>query len=1142
MNKKPPWVGWIVLAGSLLLFLSGSFLNHFPTAEQVRADTEAVFQYRQAQAESWIKQDSLWQRISDQGWYDSSVASLASAPFPLFLVQNDSLLAWGGAESTLRPAQVIDTLTKIQSTPLQHFYMLQHTSGGADPWVAIAAIPIGRPVKAAQAGARPIHRQDGGIAYFSVAGHPPLRKGWAFGLQLIAVMGLLIALYLLSCVVETPFIGKNTDILLASILGCLLTYLWLSTIRHSDGPILHKLINTPIGKGRLFDYLAGAGLLLWLLNQMQYLGWRVKAKKKVLVSILAVLAYFSVGLGVLAIGRYIRSLVLQSGLAFNFQNILLMEPGSFLGLLTTLLFLLALFLYSLWIVKSLQALNLTRNRRFLCMGAGILLSSLTATVFTLGLSLPILLLILVLYITLIDLFIELKAASPAWVILWLALLSAFATGLLFKFKLEKGDHQRAAFAHALAQPQDALAEVALNQFSRSLHDSGYTSLEDIQSLVRAFPYLDKNYSWHFSGHQGDLETTQSMGWFARKPNAGYFSYAVNYPVKGQDSYRLDFKPSVNKSRRVSQELVPAGTILDAPYEFAVLWQGQPILQRGYIKSDWLEEAYWQGARSVQYVNSKRARTYLKTSPGGYDVLVTEQLGGYNKPASLFSYLLVLLTLLTLMVFGLNRYLGFLPATPNVLLLGEPSLRYRIQVATIALGLAAFLLAGVVTAAFVRKSALKNQAKQLLEQVDNVQRDLKGSVGYPYTNDELAELAEVHQLDIYSFTAQGHLQAASSSYLFDQQLEAKRINPLAIYAYQQQGVKPVIIPEKAGLLNYRSAYIPVREENGRIGHFLEIAFASGEKELKATAISFVGNLLNLYVFLLIIASAFAIVVARSITNPLLEMGQKLRRTHLGKNEPLEWDSQDEIGQLISAYNDMIVQLEESTEKLRQSEREGAWREMAKQVAHEIKNPLTPMKLSIQHLQRAQQADPERAKALIGRVAQTVIEQIDGLAHIATAFSNFAKMPQAQLEVVELNQVMASVYALFTENNSSQTTFRLQMEPFAVMVLADPKQLTRVFNNLIKNALQALPDDCQGIIEISLRTDQGEAIVRIKDNGSGIPEEVRSKVFQPNFTTKSSGMGLGLAMCKNMIEDMGGKIYFETEEEVGTSFFVRLPLHP
>lgn len=304
--------------------------------------------------------------------------------------------------------------------------------------------------------------------------------------------------------------------------------------------------------------------------------------------------------------------------------------------------------------------------------------------------------------------------------------------------------------------------------------------------------------------------------------------------------------------------------------------------------------------------------------------------------------------------------------------------------------------------------------------------------------------------------------------------------------------------------------------------------------------FIGALINVYAFLLLATGVLAISVANYITQPIVRLGEKLKSLQLGKNEPINWQSQDEIGDLIAEYNRMITKLEESTTKLKRSERESAWREMAKQVAHEIKNPLTPMKLSIQHLQRAIQANPQEAEAMTKRVSGTLIEQIDGLARIATEFSNFAKMPKPENQTFVLNEVVESVFDLFAANPAHDVELKLELPNEKLHVFADKDHVVRALNNLLTNASQAIPDDRQGYIWVALVANGNHAEVKVQDNGSGIPADMQEKVFQPNFTTKSSGTGLGLAMSKNIVEAAGGRIYFESKEGKGTTFFVELPI--
>lgn len=318
------------------------------------------------------------------------------------------------------------------------------------------------------------------------------------------------------------------------------------------------------------------------------------------------------------------------------------------------------------------------------------------------------------------------------------------------------------------------------------------------------------------------------------------------------------------------------------------------------------------------------------------------------------------------------------------------------------------------------------------------------------------------------------------------------------------------------------------------------FQKNDPNWNQNRLEFISVIINVYAFLLLMTGAIAIIIANSITQPIVKVGNKLGHLQLGHNERIDWEGQDEIGELIAEYNRMIEKLAENTAKLKQSERESAWREMAKQVAHEIKNPLTPIKLSIQYLLRMAKENPQEIQPTLERVSETIIEQIEGLTRIATEFSNFAKMPKPENITFILNDVVRSVFQLFAENPSAETQMKLNITETPISIFADRNQIIRVLNNLINNALQAIPSEQVGEIDISLFEKEQMAIIKVSDNGCGIAAPMREKVFEPNFTTKSSGTGLGLALSKNIIEAAGGKIWLESEVNKGTQFFVELPI--
>ena len=235
--------------------------------------------------------------------------------------------------------------------------------------------------------------------------------------------------------------------------------------------------------------------------------------------------------------------------------------------------------------------------------------------------------------------------------------------------------------------------------------------------------------------------------------------------------------------------------------------------------------------------------------------------------------------------------------------------------------------------------------------------------------------------------------------------------------------------------------------------------------------------------------------------------------------------------------MVKELEKSVDLLARSERESAWREMAKQIAHEIKNPLTPMRLSVQQLKKLWKEKREDFDKYMESVSVTLIEQIDNLSDIASEFSNFAKMPEVKPETIDVVDVTRKCVKLFEGNAAYSITFNTDSKK--LFIQSDKEQLSRVLINIIKNGIQSIPDVKKGIITVELENKKKEVEIRISDNGRGIPDEVKPKMFMPNFTTKSSGMGLGLAIVKNTVEQLKGKISFTTELEKGTEFKLIFP---
>ena len=458
------------------------------------------------------------------------------------------------------------------------------------------------------------------------------------------------------------------------------------------------------------------------------------------------------------------------------------------------------------------------------------------------------------------------------------------------------------------------------------------------------------------------------------------------------------------------------------------------------------------------------------------------------------------------------------------------------------------LTGVVlgTVWVVNSQLEKKNKSDLLNKAQLVYKELEDRIGSLNSLDisykdfisySLKKQSVLFSTDITVFTKEGLLFSTSQPTIYDQGLISKFMNPVAFSAFAANNQVNFSHRENIGKLNYLSVYIPFYNANDKLLGYINLPYFSRQKDLEKELTAYLTTLLNIYTILFAISALVALLVSNLLTKPLRIIKQVISKIEFDKpNESLLWQSNDEIGKLVSEYNTMLIKLEKSSELLAKSERESAWREMAKQVAHEIKNPLTPMKLNIQHLQRVAHTHPEDMAERIDKVSNMLIEQIDTLSHIATEFSNFAKLPKEKLESVNITDVLQNITQLFIQNSNCEINLHVTQ---TLYILADKDQCLRIFTNLLKNAEQSIPDNRKGKIDISLTSDDEFIMIEISDNGTGIPENIQDKLFTPNFTTKTNGTGLGLAMVKNSVTSFNGKIDFKTEPNVGTTFMLLFP---
>lgn len=479
-----------------------------------------------------------------------------------------------------------------------------------------------------------------------------------------------------------------------------------------------------------------------------------------------------------------------------------------------------------------------------------------------------------------------------------------------------------------------------------------------------------------------------------------------------------------------------------------------------------------------------------------------------------------------------------------------SIQEKIQIAFVSLMVIILLVSGV-SSVFYSIHQFKQKNNQMLSQrIRSVLQEMEQKIinesqlddsMHDYLQYLLQKFSNVFYSDINLYGTDGQLLATSRPEVYQKGLSGQMMNTNAYYELLVNHRAEYIHDEYIGSLHFTSAYVPIYNYKRDVLAYLNLPYFVGNNELKSEIYSLIVAVVNAYLLFVLFAIGVAVIISRRITRPLFLIQDRLARIRIDKhNQKIGYRGNDEIGRLVKEYNRMVDEISESAEKLAKSEREMAWREMAKQIAHEIKNPLTPMKLSVQYLTKAWENQPDDFDNYLKRVSKTLIEQIDQLHSIANEFSNFAKMPQAKRSKVDIIEKLTNTAALF-EKSEPNIRFTMDLDETKKYVFADPDQLVSVFNNVIKNAVQAIPNYREGLIRISAEPLDAHIKITVSDNGKGISKEVMDKIFRPNFTTKSSGMGLGLAIVKNIVSNSGGEIWFDTTENIGTTFYIQFPSH-
>lgn len=478
------------------------------------------------------------------------------------------------------------------------------------------------------------------------------------------------------------------------------------------------------------------------------------------------------------------------------------------------------------------------------------------------------------------------------------------------------------------------------------------------------------------------------------------------------------------------------------------------------------------------------------------------------------------------------------------MLKKLSLRSRIFITMIFIVVvASILIAGVTLYQYSEQSQdyhrnrLERKEEQVKASVDYVLQRTTYPVETRYLDlifkEEIYKISDVQNVDFNIYDLEGNLIKSSR---FNEDAAVECLNPVLLNDLSLSPDRRVVEKKVAAGERSQSSYTYITDTKFKPIGILNLPYLEDDTFNDMELQEFFIRLSVVYILMLIIAIILAYFISKYITRSLKTISDKLHETHLSRrNEKIFLkEASTEISTLVNAYNNMVDELEKSAVKLARSEREQAWREMAKQVAHEIKNPLTPMRLSVQNFQRKFNPKAPDAGTTVNEFSTTLIQQIDTLSNIASAFSNFAKMPAQQNETLNIVKVTKLALEIF---NNDYIRFKAKEEE--IIVKLDRTQLIRVITNLVKNAIQAIPEDRLPKITVTVSSEVNKVKISIEDNGIGISEKNKARIFEPKFTTKTSGMGLGLGMVKNIVETYHGTITFSSQLGKGTTFIIIFP---
>ncbi len=899
-------------------------------------------------------------------------------------------------------------------------------------------------------------------------------------------------------------------------------------------------------------------------------------------------------------GNIILSLVADQQISFDVINFFSLNVYSVIGFIvltcvaTGYFFLIQLLMQMLR--SMMPKMKLLRYLFIATAGLGIL--SITSNIHTtFRILLLVWLLLLVILLEFKILLLHAYRLVSSRFIFWAFFFSVSITAVIVVQNRSKELDARKKFAENLSNKADpsgpVIMSIILTDFRNEYLSRIFHRFKDpLQSLLLKDSLVNESFSGYLNKYNTDIFTFDSSGipLFNLRPATfnelntiiqtqgketgvpGLYYYDVSYSnfnyiskktirdsAGGTQGYLfIVSKPKKFKSETLYPELFSRGNKnaleSSSEYAFAIYNNGKLITSyNDYPFSTHINEQAFthNGFKTISH--GEYEELWYRAQPNKI-IVITRQDRFFLETVTLFAYLFCSFLVITLFFNLIGHLISDKKARADYIPFWRLTIRNQVHGTIILISLLSFVVIGISTILFFINRYHNNNREFLSRTIHVMENELHNTMDstniHSLSESDLDNIPDqklstiinnvsnIHATDINLYDLKGNLKVSSLPLPYEKGILSEKMDPAAWYHLSVLKEAQFFQEQNIGSLRYLSNYLTVRDENGKEYAYLNIPYFESQKKLQDEISNFLVAIINLNAFIFLMAGIIALYITNKITRSFSLISAKMKQVNLQTgNEEIRWSRKDEIGELVDEYNRMVRQLEVSAAKLARSEREGAWREMARQVAHEIKNPLTPMKLNLQYLQMAIDKNNPEVKNISMYVAKIILEQIEHLSSIASDFAQFANIGNTKMQTFDLNEVLRNVISLYATNEKIEINAQCDG---TLLIHADKTQINRLFTNLLQNAVQSVPEFRDIKIEIRSQQENDHVIVSVKDNGVGIQESLRSKIFMPNFTTKSSGTGLGLAMCKGIVDKIEGEIWFDTKEGEWTVFHVSIPI--